>query len=40
MTDMEFFDDVAGKTLCRAMTVEARKLEMKFFRKMECTRRF
>ena len=32
--DMEFFDDVTGKTLSHAMTVEARKLEMKFFRKM------
>ena len=32
--DMEFFDDVTGKTLSHALTAEARKLEMKFFRKM------
>ena len=33
-TNKEFFLDVAGKTFRHAMIVEARKLEMKFFRKI------
>ena len=32
--DMEFFDDTTGKTLNHALTAEARKLDVKFFRKM------
>ena len=27
--DIKFFDNVTGKTLCHAMAVEARKLELK-----------
>ena len=38
-SDIEFFDDVTGETLSHAMTVEARNLEMKFFRRWASTRR-
>ena len=31
----EFFDDVTGQTLDKKMAVEARKLEMQFFRNMK-----
>ena len=31
----EFFDDVTGHTLDKKMAVEARKLEMQFFRNMK-----
>ena len=37
--NFEFIDDISGKKLDRDKAIEARRLEMKFFRKFEFMRR-